>query len=130
MSRKGPPSYNGLQDAVLGHLEEHKVPVTIYLVNGARLQGTVTKVDSYSLLLTREQGFSSSTISSIAGEPSSARIKGSTEHVIGRFGKWFRHSVSGCLTLGRFSKLKASLSSCGVFAVDSATRQTIFQTHA
>ena len=39
-----------LQDTFLRHLREHKVPVTVFLANGIRLQGTVTAFDSYSLL--------------------------------------------------------------------------------
>jgi len=49
----GPPQ--ALQDTLLGHLRKHKVPVTIFLANGVRLQGTVTGFDSYSLLLGRDQ---------------------------------------------------------------------------
>src|SRR4051794_25761274 len=44
---------NALQDTLFEHLRKHGVPVTIYLVNGVRLQGTVAEVDSYSLLLTK-----------------------------------------------------------------------------
>ena len=40
-----------LQDTVLEHLRKHKVPVTVFLVNGIKLQGTVIGFDSYSLLL-------------------------------------------------------------------------------
>ncbi len=42
-----------LQTTVLEHLREHKVPVTVFLANGVRLQGTVTAFDSYALLLSR-----------------------------------------------------------------------------
>jgi host factor-I protein len=42
-----------LQETVLQHLCNQKVPVTIYLVNGVRLQGVVAEVDSYSFLLIR-----------------------------------------------------------------------------
>ena len=51
MTHKAQP--NTLQDTVLRHFEAHNVPVTIFLVNGIRLQGTVTAIDSYSLLLVR-----------------------------------------------------------------------------
>jgi host factor-I protein len=44
-----------LQDTVLRHLREHKVPVTVFLANGVRLQGTVTAFDSYSVLLVRDR---------------------------------------------------------------------------
>ncbi len=42
-----------LQDTFLDHLRQHKVPVTVFLVNGIKLQGHVTGFDSYSLLLSR-----------------------------------------------------------------------------
>jgi host factor-I protein len=44
---------NALQNTVLEHLRDQKVPVMIYLVNGVRLQGVVTEIDGYCLLLTR-----------------------------------------------------------------------------
>jgi host factor-I protein len=44
-----------LQDTFLRHVREHKVPVTVFLANGIRLQGTVTAFDSYSVLLVRDR---------------------------------------------------------------------------
>ena len=44
-----------LQDTFLRHVREHKVPVTVFLANGIRLQGTVTAFDSYSVLLSRDR---------------------------------------------------------------------------
>ena len=44
-----------LQDTFLDHVRQHKVPVTIYLVSGVRLQGYVTRFDSYSVLLGRDR---------------------------------------------------------------------------
>ena len=44
-----------LQTTVLEHLRQHKVPVTVFLANGVRLQGTVTEFDSYSVLLSRDR---------------------------------------------------------------------------
>ncbi len=44
-----------LQDTFLRHVREHKVPVTVYLANGIRLQGTVTAFDAYSVLLVRDR---------------------------------------------------------------------------
>ena len=44
-----------LQDTVLRHVREHKVPVTVFLANGIRLQGYVTRFDSYSVLLGRDR---------------------------------------------------------------------------
>jgi len=51
MSHK--PQPGTLQDTALRHFEEHNVPVTIFLVNGVRLQGIIATSDSYSLLLAR-----------------------------------------------------------------------------
>ena len=50
-----PEQRQPLQDTVLRHLREHKVPVTVFLTNGVRLQGTVTAFDSYSVLLSRDR---------------------------------------------------------------------------
>ena len=47
---------NALQDTVLEHLRDRTVPVTIYLLNGVRLQGFVTEIDGYCLLLTKGSG--------------------------------------------------------------------------
>ncbi len=44
-----------LQDTFLDHLRQHNVPVTVFLANGIKLQGTVTAFDSYSLLLSRDR---------------------------------------------------------------------------
>ena len=50
-----PGNPQALQDTVLEHLRRNRVPVTIFLVSGVRLQGYVTGFDSYSLLLSRDQ---------------------------------------------------------------------------
>jgi host factor-I protein len=50
-----PEQRQPLQDTVLRHLREHKVPVTVFLTNGVRLQGTETAFDSYSVLLVRDR---------------------------------------------------------------------------
>ena len=44
-----------LQDTFLRHLREHKVPVTVFLTNGVRLQGHVDAFDAYSILLVRDR---------------------------------------------------------------------------
>jgi len=44
-----------LQDTFLDHVRQHKVPVTVFLANGIRLQGYVTRFDSYSVLLGRDR---------------------------------------------------------------------------
>jgi len=43
-----------LQDHFLNSVRRARVPVTIFLVKGVKLQGTVTWFDSFSLLLRRE----------------------------------------------------------------------------
>jgi host factor-I protein len=44
----------GLQDNFLNHVRRAKVPVTIFLVKGVKLQGIITWFDSFSLLLRRD----------------------------------------------------------------------------
>ena len=43
-----------VQDVFLNHVRKNKTPVTVFLVNGVKLQGYVTRFDSYSVQLTRE----------------------------------------------------------------------------
>ena len=43
-----------LQEVFLNHVRKGKVPLTVFLVNGVRLQGILTWFDSFSLLLKRE----------------------------------------------------------------------------
>ena len=43
-----------VQDVFLRHLQDHKVPVTMFLKNGIKLQGYVTTFDSFCILLTRD----------------------------------------------------------------------------
>ena len=43
-----------LQDLFLNHLRKYKVPSTIFLVNGVKLQGVITWFDTFSLLLRRD----------------------------------------------------------------------------
>lgn len=45
---------NNLQDIFLNHLRKSKIPVTLFLVNGVKLQGIVTWFDNFSVLLRRE----------------------------------------------------------------------------
>lgn len=40
-----------LQDAFLNTLRKERVPVSIYLVNGIKLQGQIESFDAYSILL-------------------------------------------------------------------------------
>jgi host factor-I protein len=43
-----------LQDTFLNHVRKSKVPVTIFLVNGVKLQGVVTWFDNFCVLLKRD----------------------------------------------------------------------------
>ena len=43
-----------LQDTFLMHLQEHSVPVTVFLITGIRLQGYITRFDNYGVALTRD----------------------------------------------------------------------------
>lgn len=49
-----PEKMNNLQDVFLNHLRKNKNPVTLFLVNGVKLQGIVTWFDNFSVLLKRE----------------------------------------------------------------------------
>jgi host factor-I protein len=64
-SRQGCASQNGtmamaadraqnLQDTFLNHVRKAKVPLTIFLVNGVKLQGVVTWFDNFCVLLRRD----------------------------------------------------------------------------
>jgi host factor-I protein len=43
-----------VQEVFLRHLRDQRVPVTMFLVNGIKLQGYVTAFDSFCILLTRD----------------------------------------------------------------------------
>ena len=43
-----------LQDAFLNHVRKEKVSLTIFLMNGVKLQGTITWFDNFCVLLRRE----------------------------------------------------------------------------
>ncbi len=44
-----------LQDVFLNNVRKSKNPVTIFLVNGVKLQGIVTWFDNFCILLRRDQ---------------------------------------------------------------------------
>ncbi len=44
-----------LQDVFLNNIRKNKTPVTVFLVNGVKLQGIVTWFDNFCLLLRRDQ---------------------------------------------------------------------------
>jgi host factor-I protein len=43
-----------VQDVFLNHVRKNKTPVTIFLVNGVKLQGIITWFDNFSVLLRRD----------------------------------------------------------------------------
>ena len=43
-----------VQDVFLSHLQDRRVPVTMFLKNGIKLQGYVTSFDTFCILLTRD----------------------------------------------------------------------------
>lgn len=43
-----------VQDVFLNHVRKNKTPVTVFLVNGVKLQGIITWFDSFSVLLRRD----------------------------------------------------------------------------
>lgn len=45
------PAGHNVQDPFLNTLRREKVPVTVFLVNGIKLQGVITSFDNYCLLL-------------------------------------------------------------------------------
>ena len=51
-----------VQDVFLNHLRKNKTPVTIFLVNGVKLQGIVTWFDNFSVLLRRDGQSTAATV--------------------------------------------------------------------
>ncbi len=47
-------SQSNLQDTFLNSVRKSKNPVTLFLVNGVKLQGVITWFDNFSILLRRE----------------------------------------------------------------------------
>ncbi|MBO6679198.1 RNA chaperone Hfq [Parvibaculum sp.] len=45
---------HNLQDTFLNHVRKHKTNLTIFLVNGVKLQGVVTWFDNFCVLLRRD----------------------------------------------------------------------------
>jgi host factor-I protein len=43
-----------VQDVFLNYIRKQKTPVTIFLINGVKLQGIVTWFDNFSVLLRRD----------------------------------------------------------------------------
>jgi host factor-I protein len=49
-------STSSLQDAFLKHLRDNKLDVTMFLVNGIRLQGQIRQFDNFTVMLVRGSG--------------------------------------------------------------------------
>ena len=49
-----PEKTQNVQDVFLTHLRKQKTPVTVFLINGVKLQGIVTWFDNFSVLLRRD----------------------------------------------------------------------------
>jgi len=49
-----PEKVQNVQDVFLNHIRKQKTPVTVFLVNGVKLQGIVTWFDNFSVLLRRD----------------------------------------------------------------------------
>lgn len=43
-----------LQDVFLNHVRKERVPLTVFLMNGVKLQGVISWFDSFSILLKRD----------------------------------------------------------------------------
>ena len=43
-----------VQDVFLNYIRKNKTPVTVFLVNGVKLQGIITWFDNFSVLLRRD----------------------------------------------------------------------------
>lgn len=44
-----------VQDVFLNHVRKNKTPVTVFLINGVKLQGIITWFDNFCVLLRRDQ---------------------------------------------------------------------------
>ena len=49
-----PEKSQNVQDLFLNTIRKNKNPVTVFLVNGVKLQGTITWFDNFSVLLRRD----------------------------------------------------------------------------
>ena len=50
------PGTPPIQDAFLRHLRDNKLDVTMFLVNGIRLQGQIRQFDTFTVMLVRGSG--------------------------------------------------------------------------
>ena len=49
-----PDKNQNLQDVFLNHVRKNKTPVTVFLVNGVKLQGIISWFDNFCVLLRRD----------------------------------------------------------------------------
>ena len=49
-----PEKTQNVQDVFLNYIRKQKTPVTVFLINGVKLQGIVTWFDNFSVLLRRD----------------------------------------------------------------------------
>ena len=49
-----PEKSQNVQDVFLNFIRKNRTPVTVFLVNGVKLQGIVTSFDNFSVLLRRD----------------------------------------------------------------------------
>ncbi len=49
-----PEKTQNVQDVFLNHIRKNKSPITVFLINGVKLQGIVTRFDNFSVLLRRD----------------------------------------------------------------------------
>jgi host factor-I protein len=49
-----PEKNQSVQDIFLNKIRKEKVPVTVFLVNGVKLQGVITWFDNFSMLMRRD----------------------------------------------------------------------------
>src|SRR6056297_2056508 len=54
VKKKMAEKQQNLQDAFLNHIRKAKIPVTVFLVNGVKLQGVITSFDNFCILLRRD----------------------------------------------------------------------------
>ena len=45
---------NNLQDAFLNHVRRNKIPITVFLIYGVKLQGIINFFDNFCILLRRD----------------------------------------------------------------------------
>ena len=48
------PDRQNLQDAFLNQVRKQKISVTVFLINGVKLQGVITWFDNFCILLRRD----------------------------------------------------------------------------